>query len=985
MLTKRRSREAMLVIIALCLAACCSAAVAQGRAAVATKAPVADRPLIDGKLNDACWTKGAWQGELVVLGSDRPASQPTRFCILCDEGSMYVAVECIEPDMDKLTEVRGGGIFRGDSIELFFDINRDQESCYHLITNTLGLCEGSSKGRELVWRAAAQKEDGKWTSEIAIPFSSFEIGPDVGPIWGFNLCRQRYAGARELSTWSTLGPMGGFHQPKLFGELRGLEVDFGRFRFEVGAPETRTEIKGEALNVEFDVSVSNQTGEAADLRLEGCLIPPEGKPQTKHTSISLAEGEEKAVKLSGYAVDESGDYRLLIALTDPTAARVYYRTKFSVPLEYTPLGIRMVEPCYRATIFATQDIEEIKLVVEVGLGEETLKTSALEVRVAKAGAAEALQTKRIAPVPDTRVEVSFGARELEVGDYQIVASLSDEGGKVLATTEQELHKLPAAPGSEVRLDRDFNTIVDGKPTFVYGYFSVAGCYRGRDWKGMAETAADGCTALQEYGAGYWSEESGKRFLDTAHQNNLGVVIYPYYRTFFREGGLPKIGDADTSLTERMRKGITERVLWWKDHPAMLAWLLSDEPDCNNWSPEALEEVYHLVKGLDPYHPCVVLCRYAGTHRTVRRCADIFMPDPYIHPRLDGKFDTPLTTFRSYFQAIEETGKAPWVTPQAFGSGYRNESMMCEPSFEHLRAMAYMSIVHKAKGVLYYAWSYLTLFPASYQGARFLSKEVAAMAPVLLEPDTDIRAKVEPDDAEVDALVKEYEGDLYVIAVNTQFAELDASFEVPGLDGRELSVIFEDRKVAAKGDTFRDHFGKYEVHVYTTAAAPPDIGQTVEEVKAEVAAIQATRFKSGNLALRMTKDGALTGVNIEWKQGAYSIDGYTDLFTAYRWNARPAPPTDLTISFPREETIARVVVYTPQVKDYEVQVPDGEDWRTVARVAGNTERVVTTRFDPVRTEKLRLHITAVNRPEWEQEQHGFAARGAIVDEVEVYGE
>ena len=820
---------------------------------------------------------------------------------------------------------------------------------------------------------------------MVIPFSSFAITPEVGTTWNFNLCRQRYAGERQLSTWAPLGPQGGFHQPELFGELRGLDVDFSRFRFEVGEPQVRAAIEGQALNVGFELPVGNETGKAADLRLEGCLIPAEGKPQTQEAEMSLGAGEQGTMDLSGYRVVESGDYKLLVALTDPTAAPVYYRTKFTVRLEYTPLGIRLVQPSYRASIFATQEIEQVKLLVNVGLSEGALRTSALEVRLAAAGSEEPLQERRVAPLPATEVEASFDARDLEVGDYLITASLSDEAGQVIATTEQDLHKLAPAAGSEVRLDEHLNTLINGVPTFIYGYFSVVGSYPGRDWKGMEGTRADGCTGLLHYGAGYWSEESGTRFLDAAHANGLGVVIYPYYRTFHREGGLPKIGAPDTSLTEKMKQGITECVNMWKDHPAMLAWYLSDEPDCNNTSPEALEEVYQLVKGLDPYHPCIVLCRYAGTHHLVRNCADIFMPDPYIHPRLDGQFDVPLTSFRDYFGAIEETGKAAWVTPQAFASGYGNESALCEPSFEHLRAMAYMSIVHEAKGVLYYAWGYLTLFPPSYRGARFLSKEVAAIAPALLAPTPEAEVSIEPEDAEIDALLKEHEGELYLIAVNTQFREIDVTFEVPGLGGRPVSVISEERKVEVKGERFADHFGKYEVHLYTTAAEPPDCGMTLAEIRAEVAAMQAARFKEGNLCLRMTSEGELTGVNVAAPQGVYSIDGITDLFSSWRWSAHPEPPADLTVSFPGEQAVARVVVYSPTLRDYQVQVPDGEAWRTVATVAGNTEQVVTSRFDPVKTEKLRLHVTAVNTPEWETEQYGFAGRGVVVDEIEAYSE
>ena len=970
----------------LVLVACVRVAVTAGTpVAAATRIDVAARPLLDGKLDDACWQTGSWQGDMKVLGATTPASQQTRFCILFDQDNLYIGVECAEPEMDKLKEVRGGGIYRGECIELFLDTNRDGQTYTHPMTNTLGICEGKRDGRELVWRARAHKGKGRWTSEMAVPFSSLVIGADVGSTWRFNLCRQRYAGKRELSTWAPLSPQGGFHQPTLFGELRGLDVDFARFRYRVGKPVVRREIRGRALDVGFELAVANHTGKASKLRLEGTLIPPQGKPQSHAAKLDLAHAESKPVCLSGYTVTGSGDYILLVALTDPTAGRVFYRTRFPVRLEYTPLGIRVVQPCYRATIFATQKLDDIQLLVDVGLDEAGRRASSLLVALAAAGSAKPPQTRRIAPVPSAEVDVRFDARTLAVGDYVITASLSDRNGKAIATSRHELHKLPPAPGSEVRLDEHGNTVVDGVPTFIYGYFSIGPyTYRGRDWRGMAETHADGCTALLEYNAPYWKPDTGKRFLDTARANGLGVAIYPYYRTFHRDGGLPKIGAPDTSLSERIKQGITERVSWWKGHPAMLAWYLADEPDCNNSSPESLEEVYRLVRRLDPYHPCIVLCKGVSTHHAVRRCADIFMPDPYIHPRLDGQFDTPLTVFRDYFEAIGRTGKAKWVTPQAFASGLKNGSTQCEPSFHHLRAMAYMSVVHGAKGVLYYAWGYLTRFPASYHGARFLSREIAALAPVLLGPDAKATVKVEPEGSEIDVLLKVHGGDLTVFAVNTQFREADATFDVPGLNGRTLSVVSEARKVEANGSRFADHFGKYGVHVYTTAVRPPDAGKTLKQVEAEVAAIHNARFKPGNVCLRQTTDGKLSGVTIEWTQGVVSIDGYTQPFTSHKWNRVAKPPADLTVSFPRKQAVARIVVYSPNLKDYDVQAWDGAAWATLATVNGNAEQVVTSRFAPVTTDKLRLHIRAIQPPEWQTQRHGYAVHGAVVDEIEAFG-
>jgi hypothetical protein len=161
----------------------------------------------------------------------------------------------------------------------------------------------------------------------------------------------------------------------------GPDVDSERVGHRFGEPEVHTQTKERALQVEFEFAVANGAGKPVALRLEGSLIPAEGKPQTTETKFSFGETEEKkTVRLSGYTVDKTGDYKLLVALTDPTAARVYCRTQFPVRLEYTPLAIRLVQPCYRDSIYASQQIDEVKLLVDVGLEKKALETSTLVIR-----------------------------------------------------------------------------------------------------------------------------------------------------------------------------------------------------------------------------------------------------------------------------------------------------------------------------------------------------------------------------------------------------------------------------------------------------------------------------------------------------------------------------------------------------------------------------------------------------------------------------
>jgi hypothetical protein len=78
--------------------------------------------------------------------------------------------------------------------------------------------------------------------------------------------------------------------------------------------------------------------------------------------------------------------------------------------------------------------------------------------------------------------------------------------------------------------------------------------------------------------------------------------------------------------------------------------------------------------------------------------------------------------------------------------------------------------------------------------------------------------VDPAGGPIRAGARDYGGAVYVIAVNAGSAPLQSTITAPGLDGRTLYVLDENRSVQATGDTFEDDFAPLAVHVYL---APPN--------------------------------------------------------------------------------------------------------------------------------------------------------------------
>jgi hypothetical protein len=71
-----------------------------------------------------------------------------------------------------------------------------------------------------------------------------------------------------------------------------------------------------------------------------------------------------------------------------------------------------------------------------------------------------------------------------------------------------------------------------------------------------------------------------------------------------------------------------------DHPALLGWYISDEPNGNDISPDQLEDIYRTVKKTDPWHPVsIVFMSPFISSKEFINSMDIVMADPYPVPNL----------------------------------------------------------------------------------------------------------------------------------------------------------------------------------------------------------------------------------------------------------------------------------------------------------------------------------------------------------------
>lgn len=220
---------------------------------------------------------------------------------------------------------------------------------------------------------------------------------------------------------------------------------------------------------------------------------------------------------------------------------------------------------------------------------------------------------------------------------------------------------------------DGTLLVDGQPFFpVIAYHAYM-----TDYPHMAEIGVN--TVI---GSLTNSAATVQRVLDEAHEHGLKMLYPLYYDGKMRE---------NFELIETL-------VPAFKDHPALIGWMLMDEPSSVNMSVEELAETYRLIRSLDPVHPVYEVEAAPEQFGNYGRVPDVLAIDTYPFPR------KPITAVgEETRQAYAATGqvKPVWHILQTFHYP-ESTSWPYLPNSTEVRNMAYQALTGGAKGYGYYS-------------------------------------------------------------------------------------------------------------------------------------------------------------------------------------------------------------------------------------------------------------------------------------------
>jgi hypothetical protein len=171
--------------------------------------------------------------------------------------------------------------------------------------------------------------------------------------------------------------------------------------------------------------------------------------------------------------------------------------------------------------------------------------------------------------------------------------------------------------------------------------------------------------------------------------------------------------------------------------------------------------------------------------------------------------------------VSPAGSKPvWSFVEVGTPGGGSDPLTAKPA--QIVAAVWSSIIHGARGIAYFNHSFGGTCPSPHvlrepcyaetrAAVKRVNSQIKVLAPVLNAPFADAVVK---GSGGVDVSTKWYDGNFYVFAGSNQVGGQTATFSMPCVGDARVTVLNENRVLAAKKGTFSDRFADGNaVHIY----------------------------------------------------------------------------------------------------------------------------------------------------------------------------
>lgn len=767
--------------------------------------PTATAPVIDGKLADQCWQQATMASGFITNYAEWPRAQTTAF-VTYDDINIYIAFRCNTTAdttlVSKTTANDDEAIFGDSSVEIFLDTNHDRTTYYQLVVNPAGVRyeayikpDDGIRDAEVTfdWAIATETLEDSWTVEGRISFAALDVAaPKAGDVWGINLNRNYYEeGLSEHSSWAMI--QGGFNRPRDFGELHfGSRPDVSYSILGMTGDDMRLKLRN---NIDVPLLAEAEWATADWL----------GAPVSRLTTTRLAANEEKEVvlrykprsrKIVDVPLTQTGPK---MALTVRNAKRRQIYDSRAAWINWGGFAFPPFPEVSLDRYYYPQDVPQ----AEVSLTARLEHANRFEIEVRQEHNGPVLAAQQI-PIDDSQktYTASFDLGPLNFGRYVMTAHLFDDTEERLHSVHRIFYKKNIAPAKlptpapEISIRSDGIILLDKKPFCPF--------FASKPTSPLCDDT--------------FNVRFGSQGVVSRPLERLPLAFPGLTRDF---GPLAMVLPAEEEFKAHLRSAVAGHT----NDPLVLCWFMTYESEFPMYrvqgSPKAqgktrtrllnadeLRRISAYIKSIDPNH-LTALQIDQGHWARYKDSADIIEVgcpgSSYMRQMIPAIIDD-VKDVRS------ELGPGkPFIV-------WIGASLPHPRTAEELRGATYLALMNGASGIVFHMGhggidNSLTRHWSVYTG---LSRELELLFPILAAKklNNERSVRVEPT-GPIAFCIREFEGRVYLVAVNTSDSIVTANFSIGDFADMLINVRlpFENRTVSPERNEFTDTFTSFEPHAY----------------------------------------------------------------------------------------------------------------------------------------------------------------------------
>lgn len=260
------------------------------------------RPKIDGKLNDACWGTGTWDGQFIqqIPRQGKNSTQNTQVKILYDNNNLYIGFKCFDNgEIRSILSRRDVDVTAGDIVGIAFDSFNDNHTAYEFNLTAAGqkidmVHLGGNNldyNWDAVWGGKTYVSDSIWTAEMEIPFSQLRFSPGEKQIWGVHIWRWIDRN-NEYDHWKLI-PVDAPAIVYLFGDLKGIDGVKPKTNYEF-LPYVNSSYSTNTLlhnQTKFGAGLNGKVGLNSGMTLDYAINPDFGQVEADPAVLNLTSYE----------------------------------------------------------------------------------------------------------------------------------------------------------------------------------------------------------------------------------------------------------------------------------------------------------------------------------------------------------------------------------------------------------------------------------------------------------------------------------------------------------------------------------------------------------------------------------------------------------------------------------------------------------------------------------------------------------------------